>query len=357
VLRSSLNFLRHLRGDDPHRWYPVLSVVYLTYACRFRCPYCSDGAQNPYYALRASTLGADAMLELLRAVRRHCSCVVLTGGEPLQHPDIDDILEAVPSLRYGSVVLTTNGHDLDRHLGSVARSVTDLVVSLDTLDHTKADRAYGVGSGTLARILENVEQARRVPGRRFHIVISLVVTPDTLDDVDDVRHYARQRGFQLAVCPQLVGVKAHPDLARDPRYLALFDRLIEDKRRGEDIYGTVPYLRAMRNLERFSCRPFTMLVVSPTGDVFYPCLEKGTFAGNLLHTEDLHALRREGHRRHGPQPHCGVQCHSACALGFATALGSPGVIAHEGYLQAKSRAVRLSRALASRTRGTRAASF
>ena len=343
MLRSSLNFLRHLAVDDPDRWYPVLSVVYLTYACRFRCPYCSDGAQNPYYALRAATLSAGEMLALLANVRRHTSFVVLTGGEPLQFPDVDAVLDRLPSLRFQGVVFTTNGYELDGHLPSVSRAVSELVVSIDTLDHDKADRAYGMGSGALVRILENVERARCFPGRRYHIVVSTVVTPDNLDDIDDVRAYARERGFQLAVCPQLVGVKAHEGVARDPRYAALYDRLIDDKKRGEDIYGTIPYLEAMRDLRKFECRPFTMLVVSPTGDVFYPCLEKGTFAGNLLRNPNLHELRREGRRKHGPQPQCGTQCHSACALSFSTALHTPSLIGIEGYLQAKTRVVRLTR--------------
>jgi hypothetical protein len=111
--------------------------------------------------------------------------------------------------------------------------------------------------------------------------------------------------------------------------------LISEKKQGQRVFGTVAYLEQMRDLVNYQCHPFTMLVVSPTGDVFYPCLELGHNAGNLLETTDLHAIRREGERRFGPQPDCGTQCHSACALGFATILERPSALIQESYLMAK----------------------
>ena len=41
-----------------------------------------------------------------------------------------------------------------------------------------------------------------------------------------------------------------------------------------------------------------------------------------------------GCERFGPQPECGTQCHSACALGFARILANPLSLLHEGWLMA-----------------------
>jgi hypothetical protein len=79
-----------------------------------------------------------------------------------------------------------------------------------------------------------------------------------------------------------------------------------------------------------------MLVVSPVGQVFYPCLELGQFAGNLLQQPDLHRLRQEGLKRFGPQPDCDTRCHSACALGFSRLLANPFSLVHEAALIARS---------------------
>lgn len=323
----------HLVTRRPRRWRPLLAVYYLTYACDLRCPYCSDGAQNPYWALRAKTLPADDVLRLLAIVRRTSDFLVLTGGEPLLHPQVEGVLAGLPALRFDDVVLTTNGRDLPRLLPVVSRSVGRLVVSLDTLDAEKADRWFGAGEGVLAQVLESLEAARAFPGRRYELIVSAVATPDNLEDLHAVYDFCRERRIRFAVCPQLEGVTPHPALRENAAYRALYERLVRQKRRGHPVYGSVSYLKSMRDLRSFRCRPSTMLTVTPTGDVLYPCLEIGHVAGNLLETPDLQAIGREGRERFGPPPDCRDRCHSACALGFAVAFGRPLSNVYEGLLR------------------------
>jgi MoaA/NifB/PqqE/SkfB family radical SAM enzyme len=330
-------YLYHLLVDSPRKWHPLIGFYYLTYACRFRCPYCSDGSGRPYHKLISPVLAADRVLALLRVLRRHCDHLVLTGGEPLEHPEFAQVMQGLPALRFRKVLLTTNGDGLGTSLPAVAGAVDELIFSLDTLDAAKADDWYGLGRGTLARILGEIEQAARHPRRRFTIIISSVVTPHNIADLYEVYEYCRQRGFRLAACPQLVGVHAHAALWDNPAYREFYDFLITEKRRAGHVQGTVGYLECLRDLRPFQCRPFTMLVVSPTGDVFYPCLEIGHVAGNLFEETDLHRLRRQGYARFGPQPNCGNQCHSACAAGFASLLSNPASLLHEGWLQIRGR--------------------
>ncbi len=315
----------------------MLAVYYLTNACHFRCPYCSDGSGIPYYALPDSVLAGYEAIALLKTIRRHCDSVVITGGEPLQHPDVQYIMEQVGTLKFRHVVLTTNGYDLDNCFDTLSAAVHSLVFSLDTLQNEKADAWYGVGTGALAKILSNIDRAAAYPGRNYDIIISSVVTPQNIADLYAVYQYANERGFLFAAAPQLIGVKAHPALKDNPAYQELYGFLIAEKKRGQRVFGTVRYLTYMQNLQKFSCHPFTMLVVSPLGEVFYPCLEIGHFAGNLLQNENLHQIRQAGAARFGPQPKCDTRCHSACALGFALALDYPGSLVYEGYLMLKSK--------------------
>lgn len=336
-MNALASFLYHLWIDSPRHWHPLLSVYYLTYACDLRCPHCSDGAGKPYYRLRSPTLASARVIDLLRIIRRHSEYLVITGGEPLQHSDFGEVMKGLRQLNFRGVILTTNGLEMDSFLPVVAPAVTKLVFSLQTLDSERADAWYGLGSGTHRRVLANLEEAARHPGRKFEIVISCVVTPENIGDLYGVYHFAQQRGFRLAACPQLVGVKAHESLARDPAYRRFYDFLIAEKKKGGRIQGTVDYLEHMRDLRPFACRPFTILVVSPVGDVFYPCLELGNFAGNLFDEPDLHRLRQAGCARFGPQPKCGTQCHSACALGFSRLLENPASALHEAALWARAR--------------------
>ena len=335
-MNAACAYLSNLFRPGSSSWRPVLSVYYLTYACDFRCPYCSDGLGTPYYRLRSPVLTADRVLDLFGVIRRHCEHLVITGGEPLQHPEYEEILGRLPALRFRGVVLTTNGYHLDRALPAVAGSVTELVVSLQTMDSAKADAEYGQ-RGAHQRILDNIECAASYPGRKYKIIISSVATPENIQDLRGVYQFARDRGFRLAVCPQLVGVKAHQALENNRDYREFFDLLIAEKKHGAIIQGTVDYLEYLRDLKKFRCRPFTMLVVGPTGEVFYPCLELGHHAGNLLEEPDLNRIRAAGCDQFGPQPDCGTQCHSACALGFSRILANPFSLLHEGFLMARAK--------------------
>jgi len=323
--RSVRNYLSHALPGADRRWDPLLAVYYLTYACDFRCPYCSDGAQQPYYELRAKVLRAPEVLELLRRLRASCDFLVLTGGEPLKHPDLDQVLQGLPALGFDGVVFTTNGHELEPHLPALVGAVRYLVFSLDTIDHERADRCFGVGPGALARILENIERAAALVGRGAlrEIIISAVATPDNIEDLHELYAWTCERGFRFALCPQLQGVHPHPALCESDAYRELFDHLLAEKRRGGPVNGSPLYLEHMRDLKKFACRPFTTVAVAPEGGVFYPCLELGQVAGNLLETGDLHELRARGEARFGPQPRCDNRCQSACALGFSLILNQP----------------------------------
>src|SRR5512147_43989 len=193
--KATTSFLRHLVTRRPRGWHPLLAVYYLTYACEFRCPYCSDGSGTPYHALRSPVLRGADLDRLLGRIRRGCDHLVITGGEPTRHPDFGELLRLLPGHRFDSVVLTTIGAEVMPYLEDINRSVGYLVFSLDTLDAAKADAWLGRGAGQHAAILANIEAARSLPKRRYQIVISSVATPDNLPDLREVFAYAAERGF------------------------------------------------------------------------------------------------------------------------------------------------------------------
>lgn len=337
--RSICNFLQQAAGDT-RRWHPLVAVYYLTYACDYRCPYCGDGSRKPYWTLNSPDLPAAAVLRLLALVRRYCDFLVITGGEPLKHPAVDDVLFGLPDVDFDGVIFTTNGDGMEVHLPMIAPAVTHLGISIDTLDHEKADRWHGDGAGSLARILAGLERAASYPGRRYDIVISSVATPDNLEDLPAVYDFAKAHGFRYSLAPELQGVTMNPALAGNAAYRKMFDLLIEEKRRGADIQGSPLYLAYMRDQKQFSCRPSAVLALAPNGDVFYPCLEIGNVAGNLLRTADLTLIRKEAIGRFGAEPHCGNQCQSPCALGLSLAFSNPSSVVEEALLAIKATTMR-----------------
>jgi len=132
--------------------------VSLTDRCNLRCTYCMPedfGAWTP----NAHLLTRAEIVRVIRvAVECGVSAVRLTGGEPLLHPEVVDIVRDIACLPNApKIALTTNGLLLERLAGPLANAGLDRVnISLDTLDRqrfaeiTKRDRLKDVLAGIAA---------------------------------------------------------------------------------------------------------------------------------------------------------------------------------------------------------------
>ncbi|MCP4132160.1 MAG: radical SAM protein [bacterium] len=330
-------YLYHKRGAGTERWNPVLAFYYLTNSCDFKCPYCTSGpfmrddCREPQ-----SILPGEKVISLLKVIRQYTDYLVITGGEPLTHPDFSYVMEKAKELRFKKIFLASNGYLLNKYLPVIAASVDYMVVSLDTLNEEKARRLTGHGNGTLKTILANLEELAQYPGRKKPVSVSGVVTPDNIEDLYEVYWYTQERNFEFAAAPQLEGVRAHTGLNGSERYRQFYNFLIAQKKKGGKIFGSLQYLEYMRDLRNFDCYPFVMLVVSPLGDVWYPCMEGGEIVDNLLEEPNLDRIYQKGQEQYGTAPVCDNRCHSACMMGFSLALRYPGALVHEAWLQVKN---------------------
>ena len=302
---------------NPKRWYPIISVYYLNYSCDFKCSYCSDGSGVPYYKLTDIKVELNDAIEIIKHIRKYTDYFVLTGGEPLQYPEISELLLKIGELKFKNFILTTNGFYYDKYYEEISKSVNSLVFSLDSMNKEKAENLWGMPEATFDKIISNINMAHKIKSANTNIILSTVLTPSNIDDAYDVYKFACQNGFEFAACPQLMGVKANQELYGNKSYSQFYNYLIKEKKKGGKIFGSVKYLEYMRELKTFNCKPFTMLVVSPTGEIYYPCLEKGNPARNIKDVGNLHQAKLLGEEKYGQKPLCGNQCHSACALTFA----------------------------------------
>ena len=150
----------HARLTTPAR---SLNNLYLhvTFACPLRCTHCYAGAGPPRQ-------GAMQVEQIARACRQAAALgfrhAVITGGEPLVHPDRDALLNALAFLRSDiKPLLTVLRTSLcfpvdDELLQRIVRSTDEVVVSLDG-DRRTHDERRGTGSydqvvGNLRRLVD-----------------------------------------------------------------------------------------------------------------------------------------------------------------------------------------------------------
>jgi len=104
-LRSGLRFVSRLLGS---RHNPLLAQVVVTRRCNLSCGYCNEyDRHSPPVPLAALTARIDRLAALRTAA------VTFTGGEPLLHPELDQVIRV--ARRHGMLVtLITNGFRLSR---------------------------------------------------------------------------------------------------------------------------------------------------------------------------------------------------------------------------------------------------
>jgi molybdenum cofactor biosynthesis enzyme MoaA len=324
-VHDALKYTHHLLRPRSEKWHPFLCVFYLNFHCNFRCFYCSNGKDEPYYTHPPQNISFDVILESLKALRKHCAHLEITGGEPLTSPHFQQLLQTLPSLNFKQTILTTNGYYLDRFPG-ISQSFDTLVVSLDTLNPEKGVRFTGRPRKDFLKVLSNLETLSHP-----QIVISSVMTPENLDDIYEVMDFAFSKGFQFAAYPQLAGVHSPDELKNNSRFMNVVEHMIQAKKKGKKIFPTLESLRLMKHLSPFRCRPFTIVSMEADGTVYYPCLEQANAIGNIRE-HSLHQLKKKGIKEFGFPQCSGSQCHSACSLGFSQILNRPFSMMHEALL-------------------------
>jgi cyclic pyranopterin phosphate synthase len=135
--------------------------VSLTDRCNLRCVYCmpKEGLQ---WQPRADQLSVDEIVRIVEsAAQGGVKRVRLTGGEPLVHPHIVEIVRRIASIpNIEEVSLTTNAMLLERLAQPLADAgLTRLNISLDTLDRDKFRRI--TRGGEIDRVWRGIAAAER----------------------------------------------------------------------------------------------------------------------------------------------------------------------------------------------------
>ena len=107
--------------------YPgTVSCTVFTAGCNFRCPFCHNASLVLPDRLQGDPNGVDTVLDFLRKRQGLLEGVAVTGGEPLLHADMADLLRQIRALGY-LIKLDTNGSFPERLISLVEEGLVDRV--------------------------------------------------------------------------------------------------------------------------------------------------------------------------------------------------------------------------------------
>jgi cyclic pyranopterin phosphate synthase len=170
--------------------------ISLTDLCSLRCTYCMP-AEGLDWLTKAQRLTDDEFLRLARVfVGLGVRSVRLTGGEPLVHPTLPEVIARLARLApRPELSLTTNGVTLARHARGLAEAGLDRInISVDTLDPvrfaelTRRDR--------LGEVLAGVRAARDA-GLHPVKINAVLVRDSNLHEAPNLLDWALRHGYHL----------------------------------------------------------------------------------------------------------------------------------------------------------------
>jgi len=170
--------------------------ISLTDRCSLRCTYCMP-AEGLDWLSRTDRLSDDEIMHLAGIfVGLGVTSIRLTGGEPLVHRTVVDVVGRLAALSpRPELSLTTNGISLDRTAAPLLAAGLDRVnISIDTLDRTRFKEL--TRRDRLSDVLSGVAAAADA-GLRPVKINSVLMRGSNVDEAPDLLDWALRGGYQL----------------------------------------------------------------------------------------------------------------------------------------------------------------
>ena len=308
-LNYAINLINLLRRA--HLMRPLIATYYVTTWCNLNCAYCEDfGARRN--AGNAPPLTLEESMRILKVIRGATDQVILTGGEPLLHPHIEELTARAQRDLGLRLTMLTNA--------ALLPHLKRLVISLDSVDAALWAGIVQAPTPTVERILENIAvYAAQQRKYGYRMIINSVITPETLSGVPAVLSFCKEHQLLVSFSPQAVMNWPNYDLLVSEEYKALIGRLIEEKLHGAPILGSLAYLRTLLDFHPYACYPTLSPRILPNGDLSYPCrpIEKdnhghGGLPCNLLHVESWRQAMDMALAAYGDPPLLCASCYQQC---------------------------------------------
>jgi MoaA/NifB/PqqE/SkfB family radical SAM enzyme len=283
---------------------PVLCNYYVTYRCNASCGFCDIWERpSPYVTLE------NVEQNLRDLVRLGVQVIDFTGGEPLLHREIHELLSLAKGFGF-ITTLTTNSLLYPKFSERLSGKVDMLHFSLDSVDETRHNDSRGVNC--FGHLLKSIDIAKEL-GERPDILFT--VTDQNINEIPDVyRRFVSEKGLHLILNPMFRYSSVGKDL--DKRSL----ETLREWSGKPGIYLNQAFLdlrmQGGNQITSPVCRAgSTTIVISPENELILPCYHLGMKSypiqgrlWELWRSEEARSWRQQEGKLPGCQG-CVVNCY------------------------------------------------
>ena len=241
-------YFKHLNyGTYPP--YPETAVLMLTKRCNLHCVFCDITNINEEMGFE------DAQKVIDNVSKLKATLLVITGGEPLLHPQLFNIVKYAKNKGL-KVCITTNGTLIDEYFDEIVDSRVDVLsVSLDGLGpiHDTLRNKPGLAE----KVKEAILRVKKLEPKGQTVSINFVITNKNLGELEQVYRWAQREKIFMDFWP----VNSHPELHINinDEYAKLQKFIMQLKAKGElspekcNYFFNIPFYCGLKQPLRVRC--------------------------------------------------------------------------------------------------------
>jgi MoaA/NifB/PqqE/SkfB family radical SAM enzyme len=239
----------------------------VTYRCNAYCDFCHFGDHSKFKNTKFADLN-DYHNNVKQIAKLGVKFLDLTGGEPLLHKNIVEMVEFANSLKLQTSI-TTNGLLYNKYAERLAGKVNLLHFSLDSPDEAIHNKIRGVDC--FKSVINSIELAKSL-GEFPDILFT--VTNETYESLPGMYQLALKYNLVLIVNP-VFSYFGNPGLS--DHAIEYIENYIKGK---SQIYLNQAYLELRKNggnkREKPLCKAVSrVIVISPDNEIILPCYHFG----------------------------------------------------------------------------------
>ncbi len=189
------------KTDACHSWKMHTPIVHIIQSCNSPCIMCDC------WKTKRNTFHSIEMLKpFFKEIKNHgAEQIMVSGGEPLLHPELPQILECLQELGL-SVSLNTNGILLGQHLYLHEAKLDELIVSMD--GHDSATYKSVRGTNAFDKVWKNIKNFKE-NSPETEVGIRITLGRKNFKTVDKIIDLARAAGIDgIGISPADVDSKS-----------------------------------------------------------------------------------------------------------------------------------------------------
>ncbi len=302
--------------DEQYAGSPLAVCWFTNFSCNAQCPFCCKAHEIRSGKEQFPPLDVDGAKALMARIRRTVDILYLSGGEPLIHTHILEILKEARRLAFSAIGMSSNLITLDRH-PEVLDYLDAISVSIHSPDVAVHAANLAVAPKVAQRVFDNLKLIESHPRRgRLKLVVNCVINADNIETVRGMVEFTRDRGCLLELVPAGDDGRPSDDLLDNPRYVELIDDMLAMRKSGEapHLAGSTKYYDRIKSFEPFRCFPYGVPNIMPDGRLCTPCDVSKQCAVNLLDFPDLKAAIEASRPHLGDYPCKQGRCFKAGIL-------------------------------------------